>query len=124
MRSAPVPPRRLQDGNPRGVDRVAEDEIADVLAIVGQTVDRQVAFGDFSFDQSAFRLFDAPQNRRQPRSVLVDTDAEVHFVGVAVGVERLGQTEDRVGRGGGDVRESRGHWSWQMQSWGRSNGKQ
>ncbi len=78
-----------------------------MFPIIRMPVNRKIALGLFRFDQSPFGLFDAFQNGRLAGRVLVNTDAEVHFVGIGISDKSLCQTENGVGRRGRKVRKVR-----------------
>jgi len=79
----------------RGTVR-AEDQLADRAVVGGQPIDRQVAAGRGLLEQHALGAAHALQERHLALVIVVDADAEVDLFGIPVGVERFGESKDRI----------------------------
>ncbi|MNV85465.1 hypothetical protein D3C71_1794290 [compost metagenome] len=67
------------------------------------TVDTEVVFGVFIFQQILLGFFDAGQNRSFTGFIFIDTNTQVYFSRAVIGTKQIGQAQNRVGRGGGNV---------------------
>jgi hypothetical protein len=77
----------------------AENQVPDGGLVAGSTVDGQVALGTGLGEKSPFGLEDGRKHGRDAGLVDVDADREIDLAGSAVGLERLGQAENGIGRG-------------------------
>ncbi len=88
------------DGAFFGDDRAvgAEHQFLHCLVVCRQAIDRQIGARGGFFGQAGFGLLDAVEQRHTAVVVVVDAHAQVHFIGILVGVEGLGNAEDGVAR--------------------------
>jgi hypothetical protein len=77
------------------------------LVIGGEAVDRQVDARRCLVGNLPFGPLHAFEQRHLAFVIAVDADAEVHLARIRVGIECVGNAEDRVARGEGDGAEQR-----------------
>ena len=106
------PAGRLRGERPPRHDRLvvgAEDEGTDELAVGDLAVDRPVELRAGRIGEPSLGLDHGREDRRRPRFVHEHARRQVDLPGACVRAIRLGETEDRVGRGGDAGERREGH---------------
>ena len=67
------------------------------------TINTEVVFGGFVFQQILFSFFNAGQDRGFAGFIFIYTNTQVDFARAVVGTKQIGQAQNRVGRSGGNV---------------------
>ena len=70
----------------------AKQQDLGLFVVVGNTVDGQVVFSCFAFQQAFFSLLDSFDNRRRAGCIFVHADTEIDFLRTGFGFKRLAQT--------------------------------
>jgi hypothetical protein len=76
-----------------------EDQALDCSVIGGDAVDGQIAAGRRRVCHGFFGSANTLQQGQFAAVVVIDTDAEIDLAGIAISIELLVQTQDRVARG-------------------------
>jgi len=81
----------------------AEQQLLSATTKFRNTVDAEVVFGIFVFQQILLSFFNAGQYRGLAGLIFIDTNTQVDFSRAVIGTKQIGQAQNWVGRGGGNV---------------------
>ncbi|MNP26957.1 hypothetical protein D3C76_1198410 [compost metagenome] len=81
----------------------AEQQLLSATTKFRDAVDAEVVFGIFVFQQILLSFFNAGQYRGLAGLIFIDTNTQVDFSRAVIGTKQIGQAQNRVGRGGGNV---------------------